>query len=156
MQQQPTPISLKQQVYDRCQASLQEQTAALRSQLASLREMIAAETKSTAGDKYETARAMIHIEQEQINRQLAAAQKQLLALAQIDWRIRADNVIRGSLVHTSNGVFFLGISLGKLIVDDQLILVISPQSPLGAKLLGLRVGHEVEVNNKRYQLTAIE
>jgi transcription elongation GreA/GreB family factor len=117
--------------------------------------MIAAETKSTAGDKYETARAMIHIEQEQINRQLAEALAQQSALAQIDLSIHSEQVVRGSLVDTDQGLFFISTSIGKMIVEDSTVYAISPQSPLGIKLTGLSVGKQTSVNGKAYTVNVI-
>jgi len=116
--------------------------------------MVAAETKSTAGDKYETARAMIHIEQEQINRQLAEALSQQSMLAQIDFSITAAHIIRGSLVDTDQGLFFIATGIGRVVVEDTIIYAISPQSPLGAKLSGLSVGGSAVINGKTYTVNA--
>lgn len=49
---------------------LDEKISVIRQKLDELQESLKNETKSTAGDKHETARAFVHIEQENTGRQL--------------------------------------------------------------------------------------
>lgn len=147
--------SFKQRVFNQYLHQITERITALQNQLAGLKEMVAAETKSTAGDKYETARAMIHIEQEQIGKQLAEAQLQQSALNKIDWRIQSTTIINSSLVSTDKGFFFMSVGLGKIVVDEKTVFALSQQSPLGAALIGQPVGSVVSINNNRYLITEI-
>ena len=61
----------KEKVHEQCRQMLDGRIAMLRQRLEELSEAVSQETKSTAGDKYETARAMLHIEQDQARQQLA-------------------------------------------------------------------------------------
>ena len=85
------------------------------------------ETKSTAGDKHETALAMLQIEQENTRNKL-----------------------------TNHGYLFLSIALGKITVEHQQIIALSPQSPLGLKLVGAKINDEIELNNLKYVIESIE
>ena len=73
-------MQFKQKIYQACLRSLDEKISLFESALAELRASVANETKSSAGDKYETARAMLQIEQDNIGRQLneVRAQKKQL------------------------------------------------------------------------------
>ena len=62
-------MTLKQKIHTHCLHLLDNKIAELQKILRSLGESAANDTKSSAGDKHETARAMIHIEQETITKQ---------------------------------------------------------------------------------------
>ena len=115
-----------------------------------LKESSTNETKSSAGDKYETALAMIHIEQENTNQQLKEALKQKILFSKIDPAVTTEKIINGSLIKTNKGYFFLSLALGKTIVDGISVIALSPYSPLGQKLVGLRENDSVQINGIHY------
>ena len=55
---------LKKKLYMACECYLQLRFDALKERLDDINESLASETKSSAGDKYETGRAMLHLEKE--------------------------------------------------------------------------------------------
>ena len=128
----------------------------LRQTLSDLKESASNETKSTAGDKHETALAMLQIEQENTSRQLENVLAQKLLLERINPNIRAKQVANGSLVKTRNGYFFMSVALGKLLVDNVTVIALSPQSPLGRKLLGLKENESGVVNGITYLVVSVE
>lgn len=128
---------------------------ALRTTLADLKESASNETKSTAGDKHETALAMLQIEQENTARQLQEVLLQKSGLEKIDPAIHAAVVVNGSLVKTNKGLLFLSIALGKMTVDGTTVIALSPQSPLGAKLMGSTTSDIAEINGNKYVIEAI-
>lgn len=149
----------KEKVYSSFLELARSKTQSLQRILDDLRETGANETKSTAGDKHETALAMVQIEQENIRRQLTEAgiQVELLELLEMtDVKMAAEKVIRGSLVKTNRGYFFLSTALGKITVADITVISVSPQSPLGGKLLGKSKNDTVEVNGILYSVDGIE
>lgn len=123
--------------------------------LKELRESGSNETKSTAGDKYETALAMLHIEQENVSRQLNEIVKQKVLFSQIDTTIVASKIVNGSLIKTNKGYFFMSVALGKAIVDGITVIAFSPHSPLGQKLLGLKPNDAADINGIRYIIESI-
>ena len=114
------------------------------------------ETKSTAGDKHETALAMLQIEQENTRNKLKEATEQKLQLDRIDINLISEKIIKGSLIKTNHGYFFLSIALGKISVEHQQIIALSPQSPLGLKLVGSKINDEIELNNLKYVIESFE
>jgi len=115
-----------------------------------LKESSTNETKSSAGDKYETALAMIHIEQENTSQQLKEALKQKILFSKIDPTVTTEKIINGSLIKTNKGYFFLSLALGKTVVDGISVIALSPYSPLGQKLIGLRENDSVQINGIHY------
>lgn len=110
------------------------------------------ETKSSAGDKHETARAMMQLEQEKLGHQLKEVQDQRSELEKIDIAKPSAQIAKGTLIQSDKGFLFLSIGLGKIIVDDKTVFSISPQSPLGIKLLGKKENDVVEMNGVKYTI----
>lgn len=127
----------------------------LQKQLNDLKESTANETKSTAGDKYETARAMLQIEQDNTRRQLQEVLEQQSIFTTIDISINSNEIFRGSLVKTNKGYLFISVALGKITVDGIPVIALSPQSPLGKQLMGLRVNDTTSINNIAYTIEEI-
>ena len=113
------------------------------------------ETKSSAGDKYETGRAMMQLEIEKNSVQLAEAMKLKKALTDINPEKETITIQPGSAVITNQGNFYISISAGQLKVNDQIYFAISPVSPIGAKLIGLKEGDQIAFNNKEYRIVKV-
>lgn len=114
------------------------------------------ETKSSAGDKYETGRAMAQLERDRHAQLLAEAQRMLADLEKINPDITLSVAVPGSLVQTSRGTFFISISAGKLTVEGADYFAVSPASPIGALLLGKRVGDVVTFNRMSYAVLGVD
>jgi transcription elongation GreA/GreB family factor len=114
------------------------------------------ETKSSAGDKYETQRSMAQLEVQRITQQLMALEKQRHALRALARTRVEGTVIPGSLVATSQGIFFISISLGRVELDLQPYYLISPDSPVGKLLTGKRAGESISFNRQRYDILRVE
>jgi transcription elongation GreA/GreB family factor len=127
----------------------------LQQTLADLKESGANETKSTAGDKHETALAMLQIEQANKRTQLQEAVVQKAAIEKLENITNITKIVHGSLVKTNKGYFYISVALGKAIIDEIAVIAISAQSPLGAKLMGLCVNDEVEINGNEYRVEDI-
>lgn len=120
-------------------------------------ESLRQETKSTAGDKYETSRAMLHIEQGNIASQLSVLlqQKAILESISVKSNSPTESIQLGSLVKTNKGYIFIAAALGKLTVDAQPIFAVSPESPLGKLLLGKTIHQQVNIQIATYIIEAI-
>jgi hypothetical protein len=149
-------IPFKEQVYAQFLQIAEQKVAVLQQQLDTLQESIALETKSTAGDKYETARAMIHQEQDRCNRHLAEALAVLAVMQHLGpLPPGSEQVIKGSLVHTDKGYFLICAGLGKALIEGETCYALSPQSPLGTALMGCRQGDSISLQGKEYYIASI-
>ena len=113
------------------------------------------ETKSSAGDKYETGRAMMHLEKEKLSIQLSEAIKMRKALLLINPSKTSEKAELGSIVKTSTANYFLAISAGALQVEEGGYFVISPVSPIGQLLIGKVEGDKIEFGGKQSEIMTI-
>lgn len=144
----------KQKVYANYKQVLASKILFLQAALNDLIESTKNETKSSAGDKYETGRAMLQIEQDNVRKQLKDATEQQEAFNRIDINLRSSQIVKGSLVKTQ-GYLFVSLGLGKLIIDDITVIALSPHCPLGMKLIGLKIGESVTMNSTSYTIESI-
>jgi hypothetical protein len=143
-------MTRKQKTYNHYLQLINDKVHLLQQVLADLKESGSNETKSTAGDKHETALAMLQIEQANTRAQLKEV------LEKINPALTAIKIVPGSLIKTNRGCFFLSVALGKAVVDDMVVIALSPQSPLGVKLMGLTAGDSAEINSNKYFIESIE
>jgi transcription elongation GreA/GreB family factor len=149
-------MKLKQKIYNHYLEIIHDKTAMLQKVLSDLKESGSNETKSTAGDKHETALAMLQIEQANIRAQLQEVLSQKAALEKINAALTVSVVLNGSLIKTNRGYLFMSIALGKANLDNTSVIALSPQSPLGQKLMGLKMGDSAFINNTNYHIESIE
>ncbi len=147
--------NLKEQIVKSCQTHLDHKLNELRSALQEVTEAGNSETKSTAGDKHETARAMMQLEQEKLGKQLQEAEEQNNDFEKIDFTRVSQTIALGSFIETNKGFFLIAASIGKLLVDDQTVFVISNKSPLAIALLGKKQTDTILFNGISYTIQAI-
>lgn len=133
-------IAFKLKLYRACEERVAARLAMGERAMHDIQSAANEETKSSAGDKYETGRAMMHLEKEKIAEQLADASKMRAILSKIDPEKENEEIGLGSLIQTAQGYYFLAASLGQLEVEDMRVFVISPVSPVGQALIGKRQG----------------
>jgi hypothetical protein len=126
-------------VYQLCLAAIETRYQAIVTAMSEVQQATLEDSKSSMGDKYETSRAMAHLELEKLSAQRLELEKQRHSLQQVQLAPHA-LVRTGSLVHTSAGYFFVCISSPALEVAGARIQPLSGQSPLGAKMMGLQKG----------------
>ena len=103
-------------------------------EIESINQSKANETKSSAGDKYETGMAMLQMEEQKANVQLAKAKELQKTLSMIDAKESHDKVQLGSLIKTEKGYFFISVGLGKLNIENMDVFTLSMVSPIGMQM----------------------
>lgn len=146
----------KLQVYEHAAQLVNEKVSILQNKLHELIESTRNETKSSAGDKYETSRAMLQIEQDNVRKQLKDAREQKAIFEKIDLKKVGETITKGSLVKTDKAWFFVSIALGRIFVEGVAIVALSPQSPLGSKLMQMKATESVTVNGTTYTIKKVE
>ncbi|MBS0028291.1 GreA/GreB family elongation factor [Chitinophaga sp. 22321] len=106
------------------------------------------ESKSSVGDKYETARAMSHMEKDMHARQLLAHQQDLHAIRAINVQSIYHTPAAGAFVRSTTTNFFIGAGLGKQVINGEPVIFLSPVSPLAQQLMQKKVGDEFEFKGK--------
>lgn len=148
-------ISIKQALHEYCTQRIREQINTIESALASIEESRNNETKSSVGDKYETGRAMMQMEEEKYQRQLANTLLSKKILDSIDLQKKYEQVARGSLVITDAGKYYFSVAMGKIKMADDLYYAVSTDSPIGQILLHKIKDEVVFFNSKRIEILDI-
>ncbi|MDN3676617.1 hypothetical protein QWY90_04755 [Flavobacterium paronense] len=141
---------MKQQILQRYKEMLQDRIDVFQDMISGLTVDAQNDAKGSAGDKHETALSMMHLEQEKLNQKLKEILEQKAILDKIDASQTHIKVALGSLVMANGMQLFISTALPKLILEDKSIFALSPQSPLGSKLMGNEVGFEFDMNGKPF------
>lgn len=147
---------MKRQLLARCIVLAKGKVNALEDELNSTREATTSESKSTAGDKHETGRAMMHLEQEKLHKQLAEAKTIVAELERIDASVVHAQVGLGSLVKTDKTTFLLAAGLGKVDFEGTSYFVVSTKAPIATQFLGKTAGEKVSMNGTMYAILSVE
>ena len=148
-------LKIKERLLSHCRISIQDRIKHIQLAIEASRQTAGNETKSSSGDKYETTRAMMHLEIEKLSAQLHQAREDLRRVDQLV--VRNTTVVdAGSLVYTSSGsIFFISLSAGKVTLDGTDYMLISALTPVGRALLGRTSGDTVEVNSRSFTILEI-
>jgi transcription elongation GreA/GreB family factor len=147
--------TIKQELYNACVTYVQKRIETANNAVKDSQDSANSETKSTAGDKHDTARAMMQLAAEQNAKHLNEANKLNKVLHLIDPAKKCKSVELGSLVIASNGNFYIAISVGKIELNGKLYFAISPTSPMGQLLNGLKVGDKTEFNGSGIEVLEV-
>ena len=148
-------MTFKQKIHQHYLQQVQDKMDVFRDMIAALTEDAKNDAKGSAGDKHETALSMMHIEQEKLNHKLKEVIDQKAILDKIDPTVVSNKIALGSLVQ-ANGIFlYVSLALTKITIDNVAVIALSPQSPLGNKLIGMEVGFSFEINTTQYLIEKI-
>lgn len=148
-------MTFKQKIHTYYLQLVQDRIDVFRDMIVALTEDSKNDAKGSAGDKHETALSMMHIEQEKLNHKLKEVLTQKSVLDKIDSNTIAETIIVGSLVKANGIYLYLSVALPKISIEGTNVIALSPQSPLGNKLMGMKVSHTFEINTTKYTIEEI-
>lgn len=146
----------KPQILSQYKSIVQEKIEILQKMISDLAVDAQNDAKGSAGDKHETALAMMHLEQEKLTQKLKEVLEQKTILDKIDANQIHNVVALGSVVKANETYFFVSAALPKVTIENKNIFALSPQSPLGTKLMGNKVGSEFQMNATKYSIQSVE
>ena len=149
-------MTFKQKIHQHYLQLVQDRIDVFKDMIVALTEDSKNDAKGSAGDKHETALSMMHIEQEKLNHKLKEVLVQKAILEKIDSTTIAKTIIVGSLVKANGIYLYLCAALPKIAIEGTNVIALSPQSPLGNKLMGNKVGFSFEINGTMYSIESIE
>jgi len=135
-------LELKYTLFQKCQAHVKQKIIVAQKNIEAAQNSANTETKSSAGDKYETGRAMMHLEKEKFTRQLAQALQLNEQLSNLNPHQTCDTVSFGALIHTSMGHFFISAGIGKLQHESTTYFAMSINSPISQAIKGFKKGQK--------------
>lgn len=149
-------MTFKQKIHYHYLQLVQDRIDVFKDMIVALTEDSKNDAKGSAGDKHETALSMMHIEQEKLNHKLKEVLVQRAILEKIDSTTIAKTIIVGSLVKANGIYLYLCAALPKIAIEGTNVIALSPQSPLGNKFMGNKVGFSFEINGTKYVIESIE
>ncbi|MBB6499968.1 hypothetical protein HDF25_002112 [Pedobacter cryoconitis] len=147
---------LKAKLYQSCMDFILQRINTAETALQQAQEASNDDTKSSAGDKFETTREMMQQDIARNKGLLLDARQNLALLSSLEEAVQGDTAKNGSLVYTSNGIFYISISVGQLKIDEQQIFAISAVSPIGQLLTGKKAGESFSFNKNEYTIQRID
>ncbi len=112
------------------------------------------DTKSSMGDKYETGREMLQQEINNIQRQLNETLNQQNFLQKLNTEI-CTKVQNGALVKTEKGLFYISVSAGEIVFENQKIMTISTESPLAIAMWNKKDDEIFNLNGQNQKIESV-
>ena len=147
--------SIKEKIVRHLEAELSSKIAEIRGAIDAARESRDNETKSSVGDKYETGRAMVQMEIEKNQAQLAKTENLLKTVKMIDLKKEYRKIEFGSFVMTNKGNYFISIAFGEVKLKGESIFCLSPLSPIGKELSGKMAGDKIVFQNREIEIKQV-
>ncbi len=123
--------------------------------IADLEDALKLETKCSMGDKYETGRAMLHLEFEKLSAQLEQYSRLKKTLTFIKEKQASEKVEFGSVVNTEKVNYFIAIPAGEMEVDGEKFFAIGAGSPVAQAMTGKSAGDEFTFNGIKNKILKI-
>jgi transcription elongation GreA/GreB family factor len=147
--------TFKSKILNYYKQQTQDRIDAFRDMIAALTEDASNDAKGSAGDKHETALSMMHLEQEKLNAKLKEFLQQKVILDKIDPEAKPAKVALGSVVKANDMYLFISAALPKISIDGTSVIALSPQSPLGNKIMGMSLGDAFEIGSTNYMISEL-
>jgi len=148
-------IEFKNKLKEICRSLIQQRMEATKLAMQHAQEAANTEEKSSAGDKYETSRAMSHLEKDMHSKQLAEIVKELGLLHAVGVNKICQVVEPGAFVECAHVSFFIVAGIGKQIVDSKEIYFLSPQAPLAKMLYNKKAGDRFMFNQTEAEIVGV-
>ena len=139
---------LKEQLLEACRGYVKARLDRIEKAIKDLEDALKLETKCSMGDKYETGRAMLHLEFEKLSGQHTEFLKLRQTLNMIEPSFQSDSIRFGSLVRTTKVNYFVAIPAGELVVGQEKFYAIGTNAPIARALIGKKAGEDVTFNTQ--------
>ena len=144
----PQKIIFKIKLKQTCQSVIEQRIHTTNTAIRDAQEAANNEEKSSAGDKYETSRAMSHLEKDMHSKQLAETVKELAVLHAVNVNKICPVGEPGAVVQCGDISFFIGAGIGKHEIDGRQIYFLSPHAPLAKQLYNKKAGDHFIFNQR--------
>ncbi|WP_232778294.1 transcription elongation factor [Salegentibacter sediminis] len=146
---------LKKELIQEAGSYVEERLQRIHAAIDDLKAALKLETKCSMGDKYETGRAMLHLEFEKLSGQLEQYGKLKKTLNSIPAKAQ-EKVGFGSLVKTSGANYFIAIPAGELKTNSGKFYAVGANSPVAIALKDKRAGEDFTLNGQTHTILSVE
>lgn len=133
-------VSFKNQLKQFCKSVIEQRLLATDAAIQRAQEAANNEEKSSAGDKYETSRAMNHLEKDMHAKQQAEIVKELAILHTVNVNKICNVGEPGAIVKSAGICFFIAAGVGRHRINEQQFYFLSPHAPLAKQLCTKKAG----------------
>ncbi|MEG9327550.1 transcription elongation factor [Salinimicrobium catena] len=145
----------KEKLHTACLQYVEERLTKIDAAIKDLEDALKLETKCSMGDKYETGRAMLHLEFEKLSGQHEQYQKLRKTVRMLDPKMAFQNAGFGAVVETGQANYFIAIPAGEINLEEGKFYAVGAGSPIAMALSGKAEGDEVSFNGKTFKVTRI-
>tara|TARA_A100001011_G_scaffold197239_1_gene205523 strand:+ start:649 stop:1110 length:462 start_codon:yes stop_codon:yes gene_type:complete len=138
---------IKKTLFNHCKTHLEKKMKVLEQLKKNLQRDLTYETKSSAGDKFETARAMIQLENEKLSNQIHEIELNYQKLNTIKDFQTSKSINLGSIIFTDKANYYVAIAADFFEVNSKVFYCISSQSPIGKLLIGKKINESIMFND---------
>lgn len=146
--------TIKEELINACTQYVEDRISKIHAAITDLEEALKLETKCSMGDKYETGRAMLHLEFEKLSAQLEQYEKLKRTVTFLQPSVQPGEVKFGKVVKTSKANYFISIPAGEINLDEK-FYAIGGTSPIAGALLGKMDGETVVFNGEEISIHAV-
>ena len=150
------PVNLKQNLFNHCSNLLLLRMEETKAAMLAAQESANSNEKSSMGDKYETGRAMSQLERDMHAKQLSKLQEEYQKLLRVDLQTAHKMVATGALVRTETQLYWVAVSLGQIILEEEKVMVVSPLSPIAQSFLGKKKKDSFTLNGKTQTIVSVD
>ncbi|MFV8225385.1 transcription elongation factor [Christiangramia aquimixticola] len=147
--------SLKSELLKLANSYVEERIKILHNNINNLKEALKLETKCSMGDKYETDRAMLHLEFEKLSGQIEQYGQLKKTLNHIESQSQHTEVKFGSIIKTDGPNYFIAIPAGILKYEGEDYYSVGYQTPVAKQLIGKKAGDNFELNAKTFKINEV-
>jgi hypothetical protein len=145
----------KEQLVKACAAYVEERMSKINHAIQDLEAALKLETKCSMGDKYETGRAMLHLEFEKLSGQYEQYQKLRKTIRLINFKMYLQSVGFGAVVETGKGNYFIAIPAGELTIEGETFYAVGAGAPIAMALAGKKEGETITFNGKQIKIIRV-
>lgn len=147
---------VKKQLIDACKEYTEGRILRFNASMNELEEALKPESRSCMGDKYETSRAMLHLEFEKMAGQAEQFNNLKKTVNLIEVQAESEMISFGSVVRTTAANYFISIPAGEIKAAGEKFFAVGINSPVAQQLLGKSAGDSFVINGKSATIKAIE
>ncbi len=130
--------------------------ARFNSTMQELEDALKPESRSCMGDKYETSRAMLHLEFEKLSGQVEQFNGLRRTVSLIDPNTHSEITGFGSVIKTTVANYFISIPAGEITGPEDKYFAVGINSPVAKALLGKKGGEEFLVNGRSGKIISLK
>jgi len=148
--------AIKKPLTEACREYTDSRIARFNSTMKELEEALKPESRSCMGDKYETSRAMLHLEFEKLNGQVEQFNNLRKAVTLIEQQSSSDIIRFGSVVRTTGANYFISIPAGEIFAEGEKFYAVGINSPVAQALLQKKEEDEFILNGKSLRILSVQ